>query len=324
MSLLYVLLIFILIILISFVILFILLFLKNKNNNQPTLKEHLDLNSEKLKETISKIDIIRGELNNESRRSMNWENHIHKLNSNIFHKQESMSHNLEDISTLKKLMFDKKSRGNFGEWQLETILKEVFGDNQKIIQFQKQLPTGLKPDCIIKTPGNSGDIVIDAKFPLENFQKWQSSIDKEIKGRYHKEFLNDCKKRIDETKKYLEPNNNCYFAIMFIPSEFIFSIMSDEESIMKKIYESRIALASPSTIINVLDFLKKIFKEYDFIKHKENHLKLLKEILSELERFEKRWIELEVLLSKTNDKYRDISNTIKKITKKSSKIKEIN
>ena len=66
-------------------------------------------------------------------------------------------------------------------------------------------------------------IPIDSKFSLENYNRILESHDPEEKRRYESAFVNDLKARIDETAKYVKPEENTMdFAFMFIPSEAVF------------------------------------------------------------------------------------------------------
>ena len=82
---------------------------------------------------------------------------------------------IENLSTevvdLSNLLSDKKSRGTFGEVQLYTLLEAVMGNNHQLYETQKKLPSGVLADAMIHAPEPLGDIAVDSKFPLENYQR---------------------------------------------------------------------------------------------------------------------------------------------------------
>ena len=131
-----------------------------------------------------------------------------------------------DIVSLQSILTDKKSRGIYGEVNLKQILASVFGDNNsKIYSLQYTLPNGTIADSILFAPDPLGTIVIDSKFPLENYRNMtDKKIPVELRERYEKQFKLDVKKHIDAiSEKYIIPDVTTNQAIMFLPAEAIFA-----------------------------------------------------------------------------------------------------
>ena len=124
----------------------------------------------------------------------------------------------EQLHNLERVLKNQKQRGNLGEASLELILSNVLpGQYQPQFQFKN----GDKVDFIIRT--QEGLIPVDAKFPLENYMRLIDELDLERQEQYQKDFKNDVKKRIDETAKYIRPDEGTLpFAFMFIPAEGIY------------------------------------------------------------------------------------------------------
>lgn len=108
-------------------------------------------------------------------------------------KIESLSNN---VVSLQDILTDKKSRGIFGEVQLNQILNSVFGEkNDKVYKLQHKLSNGAICDSILFLPEPTGNIVVDSKFPLENFRRMFDMSFTEIERReYSKDFKNNLKK----------------------------------------------------------------------------------------------------------------------------------
>jgi DNA recombination protein RmuC len=124
----------------------------------------------------------------------------------------------EQLNNLEKVLKNQKQRGNLGEASLELILSNVLPGQY---QTQYLFRDGEKVDFIVKT--QEGLIPVDAKFPLENYMRLINEGDAERQEQYRKEFKNDVKKRIDETAKYIRPEEGTLpFAFMYIPAEGIY------------------------------------------------------------------------------------------------------
>lgn len=124
----------------------------------------------------------------------------------------------EQLNNLERVLKNQKQRGNLGEASLELILSNVLPG-----QYEPQylFRDGEKVDFIIRTP--EGMVPVDAKFPLENYLRLADETDDMRKEQYRKDFKSDVKKRIDETAKYIRPEEGTLpFAFMFIPAEGIY------------------------------------------------------------------------------------------------------
>lgn len=125
----------------------------------------------------------------------------------------------DQLQKLQSTLTNPKHRGNLGEYFLDSILKDVFQPNQ--YQLQYQFANGDKVDAAIFF--GEKVIPVDSKFSMENYTRIIEEQDPVRRGELENEFKNDLKKRIDETAKYIRPNENTMdFALMFIPAEGIF------------------------------------------------------------------------------------------------------
>lgn len=124
----------------------------------------------------------------------------------------------EQLSNLEKVLKNQKQRGNLGESSLELILSNVL-PGQYTPQYK--FKDGEIVDMVVKT--RDGLIPIDSKFPLENYIRLSDATDDKLVEQYRRDFKSDVKKRIDETAKYIRPEEGTMpFAFMFIPAEGIY------------------------------------------------------------------------------------------------------
>jgi len=123
------------------------------------------------------------------------------------------------LQKLQDTLQNPKHRGVLGEYFLDSLLKDVFQPNQ--YQMQYKFKNGEIVDAVIFL--GEKIIPIDSKFSLENYNRITEEQDVSRREALENEFKNDLKKRIDETAKYIRPNENTTdFAFMFIPAEGIY------------------------------------------------------------------------------------------------------
>lgn len=161
-----------------------------------------------------------------------------------------------NILSLQNILNDKKNRGSFGEIILNDIIYDVFGNNKKKYDIQHVLPNKNRVDVIIFN--KNGNIPIDSKFPLENYKRIiDNNIVDSVKKDFIKLFKQDIKKHINDiSSKYIFEPYTTMYAILFVPSESVFSKIHEFEDLIKYAYQKRICITSPSTIIALLSTLK--------------------------------------------------------------------
>ncbi len=154
------------------------------------------------------------------------------------------------IENLDKILRAPKGRGSMGEESLEEILRSIFPPNL----WERQFPIDKSGvvDAVVKT--ENGIIPIDAKFPLENFEKLIHAEEEADREAAQRDFQKDMKKRINEVAKYIRPENNTLnFAILFLPNENIYyeaAIRSND--IPNYARSKKVLLTGPNTMLYVL------------------------------------------------------------------------
>ncbi len=125
-----------------------------------------------------------------------------------------------ELKTLQNVLQNPKQRGVLGEYYLETLLQNVLPPSRYKMQYK--FKDGETVDAVIFL--EKGMILpIDSKFSLENYNRLVNLTDPQAKAEMVKSFKSDLKARIDETSKYIRPNEKTMdFAFMFIPSEAIY------------------------------------------------------------------------------------------------------
>src|SRR3989338_6458847 len=160
----------------------------------------------------------------------------------------------EQLANLEKVLKHQKQRGNLGEASLELILSNILPPGA--YKMQHRFGNNDAVDAVIVT--KDGFIPVDAKFSLDNYNRVTMAVDDKQREELEKEFKNDLKKRIDETSKYIRPEEGTLpFAFMFIPAEGIYydllvnevgAIKVNTRNLIDYAYnEKKVIIVSPTT-----------------------------------------------------------------------------
>lgn len=233
----------------------------------------------------------------------------------------------ENISNLEKVLADKKARGTFGEIRLHQIFAAVFGENQpEIYEEQVKLPNNKIVDFMLHAPKPLGNVAIDSKFPLENYNNIVNSKDKDELEKARRRFRDDMKKHINDIKeKYIIEGETANQAIMFIPAEAIFAeINAFHPDVIDYSYKNNVWITSPSTLMSILNLLLVVAKDMRREEaSREIHEELIK-LRGEFDRYEERWGKLVKRFYTFGDSIKEVNTTSKKISKRFDEIEKVN
>ena len=159
------------------------------------------------------------------------------------------------LKSLQDILKNPKQRGVLGEYYLETVLKNVLPPG--MYQMQYPFKNGEIVDAVVYVKDKV--VPIDSKFSLENYNRILSASESE-KPALERAFVNDLKLRIDETAKYIRPEEGTMdFAFMFIPSEGIYYDLlvnqvggGDENLIQRAASKQKVIIVSPTSFLAYL------------------------------------------------------------------------
>jgi DNA recombination protein RmuC len=163
----------------------------------------------------------------------------------------------EQIKKLQDTLTNPKQRGVLGEYYLETVLKNVLPPGR--YQMQYPFKNGVIVDAVVLT--DKRVIPIDSKFSLENYNRWAAATEPLERKKYESAFINDIKLRIDETAKYVKPEEDTMdFAFMFIPSEAIYYDLlvnkvgsnAEDRNLIAYAGEKKVIIVSPTSFLAYL------------------------------------------------------------------------
>lgn len=206
---------------------------------------------------------------------------------------------IDGMHDINVIMTNTKKRGTFGEYQLYHILSLYCGDNQHIYEEQYHLNNGKIGDAALHLPGNTKVLIIDSKFPMENYLK---IVDNPKDVSYQNEFKKNVKKHIDDISKKYITEETLEEAVMFIPSEAIYLYLCDEcADLYDYAHNKKVLMTSPSTLMGVVFTLINITKDF-------NRSENIKEI-------EKRIIKLKDDTDRLDDRYGKVMKNLSTLEK---------
>jgi DNA recombination protein RmuC len=164
----------------------------------------------------------------------------------------------DQLKNLQDILKNPKQRGILGEYYLETVLKNVLPPGA--FQMQYGFKDGNIVDAVVFV--DKRIIPIDSKFSLENYNRILETQEPETKKRFETAFVNDLKIRIDETSKYVRPEENTMdFAFMFIPSEAVYYdllinkvgvVTEDTNNLINYAGKKKVVIVSPTSFLAYL------------------------------------------------------------------------
>jgi len=199
------------------------------------------------------------------------------------------------VGDLKKVLLNVKTRGIWGEVQLENILQQILSESQYIKNAKTNELSAQRVEFVIKIPMKSADnnvllMPIDAKFPLLEYQKltdMYKNIDKEASDKQLKVLANTIKKEAKSiSEKYINPPVTTDFAIMFLPIEGLYAEVVRIPGLLDKIQrENRVIISSPTTLTAMLNCIQMGFKTFAIEERSNEVWKLLGAVRFEFNNF---------------------------------------
>lgn len=233
----------------------------------------------------------------------------------------------DQLKNLEKVLTHQKQRGNLGEAALELILSNILPPTA--YKLQHQFKGGETVDAVIIT--KDGMIPVDAKFSLDNYNRVVNEADPTRKEDLEKDFRNDLKKRIDETAKYIRPNEGTLpFAFMFIPAEGIYyDLLVNEVGAVKvntrslidyATNEKKVIIVSPTTFSAYLQSVLYGFRAFKIEESAQLIIGRVEELRKHLVAYEDYMKKLGNTLGTTVNHYNTAYKELKKVDKDMVKI----
>ncbi len=231
-----------------------------------------------------------------------------------------------ELKTLQNVLANPKQRGVFGEFYLESVLDNVLPPSQYQMQY------GFKDGVIVDAAVflDKGKVLpVDSKFSLENYNRMVEAENKAEREVLLGKVKNDLKGRIDETAKYIRPDEGTMdFAFMFIPSESLYYDLlinnvgaggSSRDLIEYAFRDKRVIIVSPTSFLAYLQTVLQGLRSLQIEEQARDiqvrvgllgvHIKKFDELLSKMGK------SLSTTVNHYNNSYKELSKIDKDVVK---------
>ncbi len=229
-----------------------------------------------------------------------------------------------NVVSLQELLGDKRSRGAFGEVQLENLVRNILPE--MAYEFQYTFKSNARADCVLKLPPPTGMVAVDAKFPLENYRRmFEAGLPELERVAAQRLFRADVKKHVDDIAgKYIIAGETSDGAVMFVPAEAVFAeIHAYHSEVVDYAMQRRVWIVSPTTLMAVLNTARAVMK--DVATREQVHI--IKDELGKLgkdfQRFDARMKKLADHIRLAHQDAEEVRVSSDKITRRFSQIERV-
>jgi len=244
--------------------------------------------------------------------------------------QKNIQELSKEMVSLQNILSNNQARGSYGEFQLNQLLKVVYGEYEHIYKTQYTLKEGkesVRADAVVFLPEPNGMIAIDSKFPFSAYSKLFDNKDltKEEETKLTSNFSSDVKKHItDISNKYIIPTITTDYALMFVPSDGILAFLHSQlRNVIDYSREKKVTIVSPTTIIPLLSSFKAFMIDYEKNKYTDQINEQLLKLSKDFRLFNQDWMKLSNSIESLKKNSDNINNRVEKITEKFGKIEKI-
>jgi DNA recombination protein RmuC len=276
------------------------------------LREMLDQNSKKLEEMRQTVD---------EKLHSTLEKRLGESFKLVSERLEAVREGLGEmrnlavgVGDLKKVLTNVKTRGTWGEIQLQNLIEQILTPDQYVKNYSTKKGSNDRVEFAIKMPGRSENkdgfcwLPIDAKFPMEDYQRLvaaQDLVDVLLIEETGKALENRIKLEAKSIyDKYIDPPNTTDVALLFLPVEGLFAEILRRPGLFEKLQNDyKVIITGPTTLTAILNSLQMGFKTLAIEKRSSEVWTLLGAVKNEFSKFGD-------ILEKTQEKLRQASDTI--------------
>ena len=229
-----------------------------------------------------------------------------------------------NVVSLQQLLGDKRSRGAFGEVQLEALVANILPANAYAMQHELSNKTRI--DCALFLPEPTGKVCVDSKFPLENYHRMlDAALNESERLVAQRQFKADVKKHVDDIgSKYIIADETSDGAVMFVPAEAVFAkIHAYHSDVVDYAMQRRVWIVSPTTLMAVLNTARAVMKDVETRKQVHIIKDELGKLSKEFDRFDTRMKKLADHIRQAHEDAQDVRITSDKINRRFAQIEKV-
>ena len=229
-----------------------------------------------------------------------------------------------NVVSLQEILGDKRSRGAFGEVQLEALVRNSLPPDA--YAFQHTLKGGARADCVLILPEPTGSICVDSKFPLENYSRmFDDSLPTTERDAARRQFKADVKKHVDDiAAKYIVAGETSDGAVMFLPAEAVFAeIHAYHPDLVEHAQKKRVWLTSPTTLMAVLNTARAVIRDSETRRMAHVIKDELSKLAKDFARFDERMKKLATHIEQANKDVSEVRISSDKISRRFQQIERV-
>ncbi|MDO9219738.1 MAG: DNA recombination protein RmuC [Thiobacillus sp.] len=229
-----------------------------------------------------------------------------------------------NVVSLQEILGDKRSRGAFGEVQLEALVRNSLAPDA--YAFQYTLKSGARADCVLILPAPTGTVCVDSKFPLENYSRmFDDSLVTSERDAARRQFKTDVKKHVDDiAAKYIVEGETSDGAVMFLPAEAVFAeIHAYHPDLVEHAQKKRVWLTSPTTLMAVLNTARAVIRDSETRRMAHVIKDELGKLAKDFFRFDERMKKLAAHIEQANKDVGEVRISSDKISRRFQQIERV-
>jgi DNA recombination protein RmuC len=252
--------------------------------------------------------------------------HLSQLNERlavIDRAQGNITELSSQVVTLQSILSNKQTRGAFGQGRMEAIITDNLPAGS--FAFQYTLSNNRRPDCVVFMPNGGPKLVVDAKFPLESWERLrQAETDADAKQAMAG-FRTDVGYHVKTiAESYLIPDETQDTAFMFVPSESIFADIHERfEDVVQKAMRQRVVIVSPMMLMLAIQVMQGLLRDVRMREEAHKIQKEVRELLTDVGRLKDRVIALQKHFQQANSDIGDILTSTSKVVRRGQRIDEL-
>lgn len=237
--------------------------------------------------------------------------------------QQKLSNLTGELVGLKDILANKQSRGAYGQGRMEAIIRD--GLPPSAFEFQATLSNRTRPDCLVRLPGDTRGLVIDAKFPLEGFTSFREAKGEEARARAASRVRSDMLVHVkDIAEKYLIPGETQDIAMLFVPAESIYADLAEHfDDVVQKAHRARIVIVSPSLLTLAIQVLQTLVRDARIREEARVIQVEVQKLIEDVARLDNRVAKLDAHFRQAQDDVTQIRVSTEKIVKRGERIESL-
>ena len=229
----------------------------------------------------------------------------------------------KDMVSLQSILSNKQTRGAFGQGRMEAIITDHLPVGS--FAFQYTLSNNKRPDCVVFMPNGGPKLVIDAKFPLEAWERVRAAQNELELKQAMTSFRNDIGYHVKTiAENYLIPDETQDTAFMFVPSESIFADIHERfDDLVQKAMRARVVIVSPLMLMLSIQVVQSLLRD---VRMREEAHKIQREVIelvTDVGRLKERVIALQKHFAQANADISDILTSTSKIDRRGQRINDL-